>query len=230
MGRKARAGSIPAASILFYERISSMRVWGLTGQIGSGKTTAVRVLESLGYPVLEVEKISPKLWDKNTPEGQEGFEKIYRLFGNSVLDNLGNLDRTAIRKRITVNVHEKQALEEVINPIIQKIVSAKMKQWNTEGRKLAFVEGARIFESGIDKLVFKVLTISASEALRVKRIMKRDGLGKDEAALMIRMQESPLLKSLTKIEIQNDKKESDFETALKEFVSKTILPELQPLR
>ncbi len=201
-----------------------MKVWGLTGQVGSGKTTAVEFFKKKGIPVLEVDKISPRLLDKNTSEGKEGFEKIYRLFGNSVLDKLGNLDRSAIRKRILQNPHEKQSLEEIINPILHKIVTEQMKNWNSQNVALAFVEGARLFESGIDKLVFKVLTISAPEDQRTKRVSKRDSLGKDEAAMLIKMQESQLMKNLTKNEVKNDKKISDFESALEDFISKAIQP------
>jgi dephospho-CoA kinase len=201
-----------------------MKVWGLTGQVGSGKTTAVEFFKKKGIPVLEVDKISPRLLDKNTSEGKEGFEKIYRLFGNSVLDKLGNLDRSAIRKRILQYPHEKQSLEEIINPILHKIVTEQMKNWNSQNVALAFVEGARLFESGIDKLVFKVLTISAPEDQRTKRISKRDSLGKDEAAMLIKMQESQLMKNLTKNEVKNDQKISDFESALEDFISKAIQP------
>jgi dephospho-CoA kinase len=201
-----------------------MKVWGLTGQVGSGKTTAVEFFKKKGIPVLEVDKISPRLLDKNTSEGKEGFEKIYRLFGNSVLDKLGNLDRSAIRKRILQNPHEKQSLEEIINPILHKIVTEQMKNWNSQNVALAFVEGARLFESGIDKLVFKVLTISAPEDQRTKRVSKRDSLGKDEAAMLVKMQESQLMKNLTKNEVKNDKKISDFESALEDFISKAIQP------
>jgi len=201
-----------------------MKVWGLTGQLGSGKTSVVEMFIKHKVPVLEVDKISPKLLDKNAPEGKEGFEKIYRLLGNSVLDKLGNLDRTAIRKRIAQNPHEKQALEEIINPILHKIVTEKMKEWNAKGVALGIVEGARIFESGLDKFVFKVLTITSPEDQRVKRLIKRDGLGKEEALMLIQMQESSLMKSLTKNEIKNDRKLSDLEKQIEAFILQASQP------
>jgi dephospho-CoA kinase len=225
VGRKARAGSIPAASIILVCDLRGfMKVWGLTGQLGSGKTAAVEIFLKNKIPVLEVDKISPKLLDKNTPEGKQGFEKIYRLLGNSVLDKLGNLDRTAIRKRIAQNPHEKQALEEIINPILHKIVSDKMTEWKSQNIRLGIIEGARIFESGIDRLVFKVLTVSAPQDQRIKRISKRDSLGKDEALMLVQMQESQLIKSLTKKEISNDKKLGDFEKQIESFILEASQP------
>ena len=87
-----------------------MRVFAVTGLLGSGKSTATAYLKELGYPVLDLDQVSKIVLDKNTPEGRDGFAAIFKAFGSSILDNLGNLDRGALRKRIMINPHEREVV------------------------------------------------------------------------------------------------------------------------
>ena len=79
-----------------------MEVWGITGVIGSGKSTAVAYLKTGDYPVIDADQVSRIVVDKDTEDGKEGFAKIYRAFGASVLNNLGQLDRRALRLRLSL--------------------------------------------------------------------------------------------------------------------------------
>lgn len=202
-----------------------MKVWAITGLLASGKTTAARYFESRGYPVCDVDDLNRRLVDKNTELGKEGFSRVYKFFGPSVLDKLGNLDRPALRKRISQNPHERQALEEMLNPLLQNAILKKMTEWKSQGVKLGFLESARIFEAGIDKMVAGVLTLTAPENERAKRIVKRDSLGKDEAKLMVQMQDGELLKRLTKNEIKNDGKPEALHSELEAFAKKILQAE-----
>ena len=72
----------------------------------------------------------------------------------------------------------------------------------------------------MDRLVAGVITINAPEDQRAKRIVKRDSLGKDEAKLLVQMQDGELIKKLSKFEIKNTGKLDDFKKSLDEFIEK----------
>lgn len=197
-----------------------MKVWAITGLIASGKSEASSYFRSKGFSVCDLDDLSRRLIDKSSDMGKEGFSQVYKYFGPSVLDKLGNLDRPSLRKRISQNPHEKQALEEIMNPLLHKAITKVMTDWKTTGVKMGFLEGARIFESGVDRLVAGVITINAPEDQRAKRIVKRDSLGKDEAKLLVQMQDGELIKKLSKFEIKNTGKLDDLKKSLDEFIEK----------
>jgi dephospho-CoA kinase len=197
-----------------------MKVFGITGLMGTGKTTASDYLKSKKIPVLDADEATRRVVDKNTAEGKDGFAKIYKAFGPTVLNSLGQLDRPALRKRIAANPHEKSVVEDILNPLIHEYVRKKMTEWKSANAPLAFIEGARIFETGLDKVVAGVVHISAPESERIKRIVKRDTMGKDEAALMIRAQGGAEYYSrFSKFEWKNDKKPADLEKLIDAFIS-----------
>ncbi len=166
-----------------------MQVWGITALMGCGRKTATEYLSSLGYPVLDIEDLSRKLIDRNTEQGREGFEKIYKLLGNSVLNSLGDLDRTKLIKRLITNPNDKLEIEKAIDPLVLKTVEKYRIEWMQKGIKLAFVHGNRLIEAGFPKAVRGMIRVSAAYDQRVKRVIKRDTMGKEEVELMFRMQD-----------------------------------------
>lgn len=199
-----------------------MKVFGITGLLGSGKSTAVQMLRELGYDLLDADELSKKLVDKNTELGKEGFSRIYKSFGPTVLNSLGQLDRTAMRKRILANPHERTKLEELINPLLLDAVRRQMTQWKADGCELAFIEGARLIESGLDKVVFQLIQVTAPEADRIKRIVKRDSMGKDEATMLVQLQDQGLMSRLCKVEWKNNGKVKDLETIVHDFLKQQL--------
>lgn len=201
-----------------------MEVWGITGVIGSGKSTAVRYLSSLGFPVVDADDISRRVVDRNTEEGKEGFERVYKAFGSQVLDNLGNLDRRALRKRMMQNPQDRDTLEALLHPLIIKAIEKNMRQWKEENRTIAFIEGARLVESGFHKLLAGVVLVTATPPTRVKRIMKRDGMGKLEVEMMFGLQDESFMKRACKVIWTNEKTEKLLHQQIDEFlISKGVM-------
>ena len=195
-----------------------MKVWGITGLLGAGKTTATDHIKSLGFPVIDADQVSRLVIDKKTEIGKDGFAKVYRAFGNTVLDNLGNLDRTALRKRIMMNPHEKEILEGILNPLMHEHVRKIMTEWKSSGVEIGFIEGARILEAGFHNLLAGVIRVHASEDQRIKRLIKRDSMGKDEVTMLVQLQDAGLILRLPKVEWKNDKKPKDLEALIETFI------------
>jgi len=199
-----------------------MKVFAITGLIASGKTTVTDHLKSKGFPVFDADDASKRVVDKNTEEGKEGFAQIFRLFGPTVLNSLGQLDRRALAKRIMLNPHEREKLEEIINPRLHELIRITMTKWKADGVELGFIEGARIVESKIYEVVAGVIRITSTEDNRVKRLVKRDSMGKDEAKALVQMQDSQLIDRYSKIEWKNDKKIDDLKRIINAFVEEKL--------
>lgn len=193
-------------------------VWGVTGIIGSGKSTAMRILKDLGYPGIDADQVSRIVVDKKTEEGKKGFEQIFRAFGSGVLNNLGELDRPALRRRMMQNPEDRKTLESILHPLIVDYITRAMMKWKADGNKLCFIEGTRLIESGFHNMLAGIIFVSAKEDLKIKRVMKRDSMGKDEVTQMVRLQDETLMKRIAKHEWKNDGSEAAFKKVIETFV------------
>jgi dephospho-CoA kinase len=196
-----------------------MEVWGITGVIGSGKSTAIAHIKELGHPVIDADQVSRIVVERDTEDGKEGFAAIYKAFGSTVLDKTGKLDRTALRKRMMTNPHERELLEGILHPRILAHIQKKMRQWKDEGAAFGFVEGSRLIESGFHDMCSGLILVGSSEANRIKRVMKRDSMGKEEVTMMMGLQDEHYMKRVCKIHWINDGKLPDFYKQIDAFIA-----------
>lgn len=145
---------------------------GITGGIGSGKSTVCRVFSALGIPVFEADRIAKNLM--NTDHGIH--EKLINLFGTSVYLP----DHTVDRKYLAGIVFNDTSLLAQLNAIVHPVVRKSFFDW-CEKQQSPYVihEAAILFESGFYKMMDKTITVVTSENERIQRVMKRDGLTLD---------------------------------------------------
>jgi dephospho-CoA kinase len=146
---------------------------GITGGIGSGKTTACKVFETLGIPVYYSDDESKKLLDSD--ELVKGF--IVSEFGAGVLDTTGHADRKKIAERVFADPALLGKLNSVVHPAVAKHFENWVKQQHS---KYVLKEAAILFESGADKQVDLVITVLAPEELRITRAMNRLKIDRSE--------------------------------------------------
>jgi dephospho-CoA kinase len=199
-----------------------MQVWGITGLLGSGKTTAVEHIQSKGHPVINLEEVFRRLVNKETPEGREGFERIYKIFGNEVLNSLGGLDRIKLGRRLLLNPHEKKALEAAIDPLVADYVEKQRIVWKDRGEAIAFIEGSRVFESGMDKGLRGVVALQTDLDKRIKRVAKRDTMGVDEVKMMLQLQDTDIIGRLAKVLWPNNGKIADLKKHIDKFLTEKL--------
>ncbi|MDX1698804.1 MAG: dephospho-CoA kinase [Thiohalobacterales bacterium] len=144
-------------------------VIGLTGGIGSGKSTVAGCFAALGITVVDADQLAREL----VAPGKPAFRRIVATFGSQVVAADGSLDRAALRRRIYADPDDKQKLESILHPLIR----ARMQQL------LAAAPGPYsiaviplLLETGQTDLVDRVLVVDASEALQRARVARRDGL------------------------------------------------------
>jgi len=200
-----------------------MQVWGITALMGCGRRTAAQYLISKGFEVIDVDDLSRKLVDKKTEMGKEGFARIYKLLGNSVLNSLGDLDRSKLIKRLVTNPNDKLEIEKVIDPLVFKEVEKIRVEWKSHDIKVAFVHGSRLIEMGFPKTLRGMIRVSAAHDQRVKRVIKRDSMGKEEIELMFRMQDNQtFIERNTQANWKNDGKVTDLQKAIDAWVENAL--------
>lgn len=156
---------------------------GLTGGIGSGKTTVARVLEQLGVPVYYADARGKWLSDYD-PKVVSGIKSI---FGEKAYVK-GTLDRPFIARQ----VFSDQALLSQLNAVIHPAIRRDFLSWQADHSDAAYVvmEAAVLLEGEFDKDVDRVVVVTAPEELRIRRTMQRDGVEAAAVQARIRAQMS----------------------------------------
>lgn len=146
---------------------------GLTGNIGSGKTTVCKVFENLGVPVFYAD-----LRARMIMEGEAVVNRVVNEFGKDVLDEAGKLNRKALAA-IVFNDKERLA---TLNGIVHPLVREHYLEWVSENKDQAYVieEAAILFESGMADHFDQVIVVAAPLEVRIDRVMRRDGISREE--------------------------------------------------
>jgi len=146
---------------------------GITGNIGSGKTTVCKIFETLGVPVFNADEESKKILFTDPA----AISEVKKAFGEEIFSG-GIPDR----KKVAELVFNDESKLEQLNSILHPAVIRKAKDWfNSQNeRPYSLKEAALIFEVGGEKLLDKVIVVSAPESLRIKRIVLRDGISEAE--------------------------------------------------
>lgn len=157
------------------------RIIGLTGGIGSGKSTVATYIASKGIPVYIADEEAKKLMDSKVI-----IKKIQAIFEENVLTDEGNLDRKKIGS-IVFNQPEKLAQ---LNAIVHPEVKKHFEKWVKKHKNQSFVvkEVAILFETGGNLACDKVIMITAPEEIRIERAMKRDNIDRESVLSRIKNQ------------------------------------------
>jgi dephospho-CoA kinase len=139
---------------------------GLTGNIGSGKTTIARIFETLGIPVFFADEEGKKLL-----ETSEVKQKIKFLFGEGIFDS-GNINRQKLAKLVFDDKEKLEQLNAVIHPAVRKSFDEAAGKQSKQ--PYIIYEAAIMIESGAYKNLDRIILVTASEQIRLKRVIARD--------------------------------------------------------
>lgn len=146
---------------------------GITGGIGSGKSTVCKVFSVIGIPVFNADEEARRLMqeDKNL------VEKIKKLFGEEAYQN-----EKLNRAKIAAMVFENKDLLQKLNALVHPAVGKEFIRWAAKQTNQPYIikEAAILFESNAHKGLDYVIAISAPEKLRIERIMQRDGVSEEQ--------------------------------------------------
>ena len=192
------------------------KIIGITGGIGSGKSTVSKFIEELGFPVYDSD-----FWAKELVNIDENLKsRIIELLGEESYDENGKYNR----KFVAEKVFENQELLLKLNQIIHPAVKIHFENWvNAQTAEFVFKETALLFELKLNESCYQSILVTADENIRIKRVMDRDGRTYREVKEIIDKQMPEVDKvKLADFVIQNN---TDLES-LKEFTHQ-VIDELQ---
>lgn len=155
---------------------------GLTGGIGSGKTTVADLFAVLGVPVVDTDVMARQL----TAPGGEALDDIRATFGASLIQPDGGLDRAAMRRLVFSDVAARGRLETILHPRIREAVQRALAVLEAP---YAIVVIPLLVETGAYRDVLdRVLVVDCPEALQIERVMARSGLAHEDAEAILAAQ------------------------------------------
>jgi len=158
---------------------------GLTGNIGSGKSTAVLIFAELGAHVIDADKVAHEL----LAPGSEIHANVIQAFGEVFLDPDGTINRRRLGEAVFASPEKLRLLNSLIHPQVRTVVLGRIVELEqTVLNGIVIVDAALMVESGFYKLFDKVIVVSCDPALQVARVMSRDGLTAEKAKARIASQ------------------------------------------
>ncbi|MDQ1097741.1 MULTISPECIES: dephospho-CoA kinase [Chryseobacterium] len=146
----------------------SRKIIGLTGGIGSGKTTVAHFIEEFGFPVYYSDDRAKSIVNDNEALKTE----IRALLGDHAYDSNGQYDRKFVAEKVFSNAELLQQLNEIIHPAVR----LDFEEWvKKQSKYLIFKETALLFELKLNLQCDRSLLVTAEDNIRIKRVMDRDG-------------------------------------------------------
>jgi dephospho-CoA kinase len=162
----------------------ALELFGLTGGIGSGKSTVGRRFRERGVPVLDADQLARDVVAKGTP----GLAAVVARFGEDVLAADGTLDRKKLAARVFRDDEERRELNRITHPLVGERFAALTAELSARGEPLACYEVPLLFEVGLDAAFRPVVVVDAPVDVQVERTVLRDGGTREEALARIRAQ------------------------------------------
>ncbi|MEW5910475.1 MAG: dephospho-CoA kinase [Thermodesulfobacteriota bacterium] len=185
---------------------NSLPLVAITGNAGSGKTRVCRYLRDLGESVIELDTLAREA----VIPGRPAYLKILQVFGKDMAGSSGDLDRRKVRNMVIRDDSARKRLEQIIHPEITRLMMTEIKKAADSGKELVFIEVPLLFETGLEKKFDVVLLVVSDPQIRIDRLVRRDAITSEEAALLIKTQlPDEMKKTASHFIIQNMGSEED---------------------
>ncbi len=159
-----------------------MKVLGLTGGIGMGKSTAAAMFRRLGVPVFDADATVHRLQAR----GGRAVRPIAEAFPGTVRD--GRVDREALRRAVLGNPAALKRLERIVHPLVREEERRFLARARRRGEKLVVLDIPLLFETGGDRRVDEVIVVSAPPAVQRARVLLRGGMTEERLAAILARQ------------------------------------------
>jgi dephospho-CoA kinase len=164
-----------------------VRVIGLTGGTGSGKSEAARVFEAMGIPVLDADRIGHSV----IAPGGSAEREVAEAFGPAVLSD-GHIDRGKLGARVFADPAARALLNQIVHPKIGETIDRELEALDAAGRPLAVIDAALLGEEGkLDPGLDGLVVIQSCRETRLRRLMESRGFSEAQARARMNAQTPP---------------------------------------
>lgn len=157
---------------------------GLTGSIGTGKSTIANKFRDLDIPVVDADLIAREVVEP----GKDAYQDIVATFGEKILQNDKTLDRKVLGNLVFNDVAKRKQLNAIIHPAIRKEMLRQRDEWVRNGKECVVLDIPLLYESRLTHYVDKVIVVYVDPEIQLQRIMDRDQSTEEEAKSRINSQ------------------------------------------
>ena len=161
-----------------------MKIIGLTGGIGSGKSTVAQFLRESGAVIIDLDKLGHEA----IKPGGEAWERIVNEFGKDILTVNGDIDRVKLGSIVFQNHEALSRLNRIVHPVIDAMLNARLEECRRQGVEVVVLEAAVIIESGRNLQVDELWVTTAPETTVIDRITERPDYTEESSRTRIRSQ------------------------------------------
>jgi dephospho-CoA kinase len=161
-----------------------MLVIGVTGNLGTGKTTVSQMLVELGAKHIEADELGHELLQQD----KQARDEIVAAFGESVLNSSGEIDRGKLARLVFDDTAALTSLNHITHPRILRLVKQKIEEYSQSGARVVVLEAALLIEAGWKSQVDRLWVTTAPEATIVQRLMKSRGMSEEQILDRLRAQ------------------------------------------
>jgi dephospho-CoA kinase len=154
-----------------------MFVIGLTGGIGSGKSTVSDMLRAKGAAIVYADQIGHEVYRPGAPAWQE----VVDAFGRQMLDDDGQIDRRRLGQVVFSDPEARRRLDAITHPAMEQMMAERLEELRRQGTRVAVLEAAILIEAGWAHLADEIWLTVVSPALAAQRSMERSGLSQEQA-------------------------------------------------
>ena len=163
-----------------------MLLVGLTGGIGSGKSTVARMLQERGAVIVDADELARAALEPGT----KAFKHVLDLFGESILGPDGRIDRQALASEVFSDEEKRRALESITHPEVFRLLAETVETLRDSDDVVVF-DAPLIIETGFHEAVDVLLVVTAPVEQRIERVRRDRGMSEAEAAVRIAAQADP---------------------------------------
>ncbi len=161
-----------------------MRIIGITGPTGAGKSLLSEYLRQNGIPVIDADKLYHTLLIPPSP----CLDAIREAFGEGVFRADGTLDRTALSQIVFHDGEKLELLNKTVLGLVLERARQMLSEYEREGHEIACVDAPTLIESGFSEECERVVSVLSAPAIRIERIMQRDGIDREAAVARVSAQ------------------------------------------
>ena len=160
-----------------------MKLVGLTGGVGSGKSTVAEMMRELGAQVVDADEATHAVYEPGSP----GFDAVVREFGGEYVEG-GHIDRSRLGELVFHDADARRRLNSIVHPLVRDWMAQRTAEAAERGAEVVVQDVPLLFENGLERLFSTVVLVYAPEEVQVERLVSARGFTPERAHAMIAAQ------------------------------------------